>query len=187
MISPQMSAWVRVWAWVSGGQRGGVLLLFRRPTGARSRLRGPRPPEGRRAAGGRRGLRACCGSPHHTGRGVQLGTAASLSKKNIPQTPPKPQETTKKGGLLGGGAEGRARYIGASLQRGDPPAGAAPPGPPGPGQPPGPAARKVCPAPSGRLAPQPAAAPWPPFGAVLSARRFGDRLSVAIKIKINSY
>lgn len=98
MISPQMSAWVRVWAWVSGGQGGGCLLLFGRPTGARSRLRGPRPPGGRRAAGGRRGLRACCGSRHDTGRGVRLGTAASLSKKNIPPTPPKPQaqETTTK-------------------------------------------------------------------------------------------
>lgn len=158
------------------------------------------PAAGPAAPGGPASCRGAAGAPRllrlpsrHRAGGAAGHGGVPLQKKYPPNAPktPSPRDNNKKKGLLGGGAAGgalpAARYPGASLQRGEPPAGAAPPGPPGPGQPPGPAARKVCPAPSGRLAPQPAAAPWPPFGAVLSARRFGDRLSVAIKIKINSY
>lgn len=174
MISPQMSAWVRVWAWVSGGQGGGCLLLFGRPTGARSRLRGPRPPGGRRAAGGRRGLRACCGSRHDTGRGVRLGTAASLSKKNIPPTPPKPQaqETTTKKGFAGRRCRGRGA-AGSAVPRRVPAArGAAgrrgPAGPPGPRSAPGLGSEESLP---GSLRPPCSAAGCGPVAAVRSGAK----------------
>lgn len=110
MISPQMSAWVRVWAWAWARAGGDVSFYlggpFLRRTSCRSRAL-----EGRRAAGGRWGLRAYFGSPgdlHNTRCvwGLQPGSAESLSKKNNKKPtkkhqhpPPKthaPQKTQKK-------------------------------------------------------------------------------------------
>lgn len=122
-----------------------------------------------------------------------------------PQTPRPPKKSPqkrrgkKRGGrgmetqrLLGGDAAGKALpAAGCSGSAGPRPAARGSSGRHGLrgdprarwAQPPHPAPRKVCPA----VTPRRSAPPRWSFGAAISAHRFGDRLSVAIKIKINSY
>lgn len=111
MISPQMSAWVRVWAWawVSGDGGGGAVLLFRRPTGAQSRLQGPRP---RRAAelpgggGGSAPAAAPPGVPHDTGLGAGAGVwGGSWASRRL--SPQKPKTNPPKKGR---GKEGKGNF-----------------------------------------------------------------------------
>lgn len=95
MISPQMSAWVRVWAWVS---EAGDSPFFQVAHRCSEPAAGPADLEGRRAAGWRRGLRTCFGPlrrPSRQRSGVQLGMAAFLSEKKPPQQFFKGGETGK--------------------------------------------------------------------------------------------
>lgn len=75
-----------------------TLLLFRWPTGAQSQLRGPRTRRAGELPGGdvdSAPALAPSGVPHDSGRGVQLGMAASLSEKKLPQQFLKGGETGK--------------------------------------------------------------------------------------------
>lgn len=139
MISPQMSAWVRVWAWVSEAGDSPFIQVAHRCSEPAA---GPADPEGRRAAGWRRGLRTCFGPLRRPSRQrsvVQLGMAASLSQKKPPQ------QFFKRGGDGKGGVcsaavpravrcqqRQRGGAGGESLQHGERPSARHPRGPPGP-------------------------------------------------------
>lgn len=175
MISPQMSAWVRLWAWV---RRGRALLLFRRPDGAQIRLWGPRPRRTVELPGAAEApplLRLSRASFATADRGCSWA-----SKPN--KHPPKTQETGAIGKGGGGGAAGRALL--AAGYRGF--AGSGPQPVPSAwgatgrsgllGDPMGPLGARN----RGkfsqlrrRAAPHPAAPRSRPLGAAVSARRFG--------------
>lgn len=163
MISPQMSAWVRVWAWVSWR---GALLLLGQPGGAQGRLRA------RGAAGAPRLLRLLP-APPDSGRGLRTGKLQHPNTNKQTTTTKIPRNRGGNGKALGGGAAGRAlraerRVPAGRRHRGEPR------GQPGPGT------GESCP--GGRPCPGGGRSERPRV-----ARRSGDRLSVAIKIKINSY
>lgn len=99
MISPQMSAWVRVWAWVSGGQGGGGSPFIWAAHWCAEPAAGPAAPGGpascRGAAGAPRLLRLP--SRHRAGGAAGHG-GVPLQKKYPPNAPktPSPRDNNKK-------------------------------------------------------------------------------------------
>lgn len=180
-----------------GKLEGGLSFYLGSPAELRAGCRARGAAEVPGGGGGSAAAAAPPGAPADSGRGLRMGSARSPRKKlQHPNTkkPPNKQKISREregnGKVLGGGAAGKAlaaagraaarrwrgRGCGESPQRGEPPRGP-------PGSAPGRAPRKV----GAAMRPRRSASRWWPFGAAMSARRFGDRLSVAIKIKINSY
>lgn len=164
-----------------GKSEGGLSFYFGSPALSRAGCGAAEVPGG---GGGSAAAADPPGSPPDSGRGVRMGSAGAPRKK--PQHPNTNKQTKhqEKGGMgrcravepRGRRCRQRAqRQRGESLQRrehrGDPRVT------------PGPAPSKVGPA----RRPRRSSSRLRPFGAARSAPRFGDRLSVAIKIKINSY
>lgn len=174
MISPQMSAWVRVWAWVSGGQGGGVSFYLGGPLvrGAGCGARGPRGA-GELPGGG--GGSAPAAAPVTTpGGGCGWARRRPSPKKISPQRPqnPKPKRQQQKKGFAGRRCRGRGA-AGSAVPRRVPAArGAAgrrgPAGPPGPRSAPGPGSEESLP---GSLRPPCSAAGCGPVAAVRSGAK----------------
>lgn len=134
MISPQMSAWVRVWAW--GSWRGGLSFYLGSPAALRAGCGARGAAEVPGGGGGSAAAAAPPGAPPDSGRGLRMGSGGAPRKNSNTQTQTNKQQQNKitrkrgrNGKVLGGGAAGKAlpaagtaaargRSRGESLQRG---------------------------------------------------------------------